>query len=69
MTLKPIIITRSEKITEDTTMDEEYQIQYWASLPEETRRLIAIHYQDQWDTIPAFVARYQDNPGLIEQEG
>jgi hypothetical protein len=54
--------------TDDTTLDDAYLMQYLDSLPPETRRLIAIHYQDQWDAVPSFVARYKDNPGLIERE-
>jgi hypothetical protein len=63
------VIDPTTIITDDTTMDEEYFMLYLDSLPPETRRFIALHYQDQWDAVPSFVARYKDHPGLIEQEG
>lgn len=48
-------------VTDDTTLDDEYEMTWLDSLTEEQRELAAIHYQDQFDSVPSYVSRKQED--------
>jgi hypothetical protein len=51
----------SQKImppTDDTTLDDEYQIIRLDALPDNLQELAARHVQDQFDAVPSYVGRF-----------
>jgi hypothetical protein len=50
--------------TDDTTLDDEYEQQRLDALPEELQELAYKHHLDQFEAVPSYVGRYQQ-----QQEG
>jgi hypothetical protein len=44
--------------TDDTTLDDEYEITRLDALPPELRDLAALHAIDQFQAVPAYVERF-----------
>lgn len=44
-------------VTDDTTLDDEYEMTWLDSLTEEQRELAAIHHLDQLEAVTPYVSR------------
>ena len=54
------IMPPTPSTTDDTTMDDLYEMQRLDSLPDKLRELAARHVQDQFDAVPSFFDRFKD---------
>ena len=49
--------------TDDTTMEDEYEIARLDALPSELRDLAALHVLDQFASVPSYVGRFSEQSG------
>ncbi|HZO72798.1 MAG TPA: hypothetical protein VFB60_11400 [Ktedonobacteraceae bacterium] len=47
--------------SDDTTLEEEYEIVRFNALPPELQRLAALHVIDQFEAVPSYVERFSSN--------
>jgi hypothetical protein len=48
-------------ITNDTTLEDEYEITRLDALPPELRDLAALHALDQFESVPPYFERFSDH--------
>lgn len=48
--------------SDDTTLEEEYEIVRLNALPPEMQRLAALHVIDQFESVPSYVERFSSKP-------
>lgn len=49
--------------TDDTTMEDEYEIARLDALPSELRDLAALHVLDQFAAVPSYAERFSEQAG------